>query len=60
MGDDLLRVLLVQHEDMCEVAAMDNVEGLQAGEGGNPHGQNELEPWAGAQVQVLQIFKGWR
>lgn len=39
---------------------MDDVEGFQVREGGDPHREHELEPWAAAQVQVLQILEGTR
>jgi hypothetical protein len=41
-----------------EVAAVDDVEGLQAREGGTPaHRKCEPEAWAAAQVQVFQTFQ---
>jgi hypothetical protein len=41
-----------------EVAAVDDVEGLQAGEGGTrAHRKPELEAWAAAQVQVPQAYE---
>jgi hypothetical protein len=46
-------VASVQHEDVREVTAVDDVECLQAWEGGDPHRQHKLEPWAGLQVKVL-------
>ncbi|CAL5067805.1 unnamed protein product [Urochloa decumbens] len=46
----LFRVHFVQHKDMREGAAVDDVKGLQAGEGGDPHRQHKLEPWTGPKV----------
>jgi hypothetical protein len=53
-----LRVLLVQHEDVCEIVALDDVEALQVREGGSHHRKHELKPGVGAYVQMLQTFKG--
>jgi len=51
----VLLVSMTQYEDVPEFAAVDDVEGLQAGEGGAlAHRKPEPEVWTAAQVQVPQ------
>ena len=51
----VLLVSITRYEDVPEFAAVDDVEGLQAGEGGTlTHRKSELEAWTAAQVQVPQ------
>ena len=45
-GSYFFRVFFVQYEDVAEVAAVDDVEGLQAGEGGVPQREHKLEAGA--------------
>ena len=51
----VLLVSITRYEDVSEFAAVDDVEGLQAGEGGAlAHRKPEPEAWTAAQVQVPQ------